>query len=163
MSTFLKSDQLQLINGGYLSDKEGVPVYNSQFVAEQKYAHYIVTMANIAKGKNFKTEVGYTLEQLHRDAISALENKQVQFVEIIEVKPGELQTKLKEEALDFIQGHVQNKESAKVNEFMQRFTTLNDFENFGLFFHNDIVKLAKIYTVQEIIDAVKESPIVMSC
>jgi hypothetical protein len=44
----------------------------------------------------------------------------------------------------------------KVNNFLQQFTVLHDFETFGLFFTQDIVKLNKIYTVAEIKQAVTE-------
>ena len=40
---------------------------------------------------------------------------------------------------------------------MQQFKTLQDFETVGLFFDQGIVKLNKIYTVEEILNAVTET------
>jgi DNA polymerase III delta subunit len=53
-----------------------------------------------------------------------------------------------------------NEESTKVdkiNAFMQQFAVLQEFEAFGLFFDEEIVKLNNIYSVEEILKAVKET------
>ena len=45
----------------------------------------------------------------------------------------------------------------KINSFLQQFAILNEFENYGLFFEEDIVKLNKIYTMAAVIAAVTET------
>ena len=45
--------------------------------------------------------------------------------------------------------------SSKINKFLSQFNIVNEFEEFGLFFDQDIVKLNKIYTIKEITAAVK--------
>ena len=45
----------------------------------------------------------------------------------------------------------------KVNNFLQQLAILKEFEDFGLFFVEDIVKLNKIYTLDEVGNAVNET------
>jgi hypothetical protein len=157
MNTFLKNNELQLINGGYLSDSKGNPVSNDAFVKAQQHAEYIVTFANLAKGKDFNGKKADTLSSLENEVIKYLnEQRPVTFIE----KPKEVSrpvTKsLAKEALAFIDFQETSSKVNKVNNFLQQFTVLHDFETFGLFFTQDIVKLNKIYTVAEIKQAVTE-------
>ena len=45
---------------------------------------------------------------------------------------------------------------SRLNEFMQKFNVINEFEEHGLFFGQGIVKLNKIYTIKDIQDSLKE-------
>ena len=54
MKTFVKKEQLEIKNGGYLLF-DGKPVNNNEFVEAQKEAEYIITFTKIAKTKNFKS------------------------------------------------------------------------------------------------------------
>lgn len=157
MKTFLKSADLQLLNGGYLSDSKGNPVYNADFVAMQQHAEYIVTFASVAKGKNFEVKKVDSLSDVVAEVAALMsKNKPTQFVTKPEHSATPLTDKLKDEALAFINSTKVGSKIDKINDFLQQFVTLKEFEEFGLFFESDVVKLNKIYTVAEITDAVTE-------
>ena len=80
----------------------------------------------------------------------------VEYVKLPKKVNRELTDKLQEEAMAFIKFNSELSKAEKVNKFLQSFNTLNEFETFGLFFTEDIVKLPKIYTMKEVIVAVKE-------
>ena len=63
---------------------------------------------------------------------------------------------LKEEALAFMKFNKEKNNVNKVNEFLEQFNLLEEAEEFGLFFEDNIVKLNNIYTVDNIVEAVKE-------
>ena len=69
---FIKKEELQLINGGYLSDKDGNPVYNKAFVEAQEHAHYIVTFAKMAKGKDFVGKEAESLDAFKKEVQNLL-------------------------------------------------------------------------------------------
>jgi hypothetical protein len=155
MSTFLKKGEIQLINGGYLSDSKGNPVSNTQFYEAQLQAEYVITFAEFAKGKDFKGKKADSLADLTKEVREFLYlTKPVSYVE----KPKEVKRpvtdSLAKEALSFIEFQEKSNIAQKVNNYMQRFNVLHDFEEFGLFFDQQIVKLNKIYTVEEIKTAV---------
>ncbi len=155
MSTFLKKDDLKLINGGYLSDSKGNPVSNSNFVTAQKHAEYIVTFAKFAEGKDFKGKVADSLSSLKAEVQKYLnDQKPTVFVE----KPTEvvrpLTSQIADEAMAFIKFQESSSRVDKINNFLKQFNVLNEFANFGLFFEQEIVKLNKIYTIEEIKTAV---------
>lgn len=153
---FLNSKQVQLLNGGYLSSMEGNPVYNEQFVKAQKHAEYVVTFATLAKGKDFTGKKADSLSDLEAEVKALLATKQKTFVS----KPTEvkkpLTAQLAEEAMAFMTFQENSTKVDKINEFLQQFTVLAEFEEFGLFFESDIVKLNKIYTMEEVTKAVSE-------
>jgi len=155
MSTFLKKGEIKLINGGYLSDSKGNPVSNLDFVRAQEQAEFVVTFAEFAKGKDFKGKKADSLADLQKEVREFLySTKPVTYIE----KPKEVKRPVTEslakEAMDFINFQEKSSVAEKVNNYMQRFNVLNDFETFGLFFDSGIVKLNKIYTIKEIQEAV---------
>lgn len=155
---FIKNKALQLVNGGYLSNLDGNPVFNQEFYIAQQHAEYIVTFATMAKGKDFVGKKADSIEGLKTEVIEFLnKNKSISFIE----KPKEVKKptheKLASEALAFINFQEDTSKTEKINNFLQQFTVLKEFEDFGLFFDEDIVKLNKIYTMQEVIDAVTET------
>lgn len=158
MTQFLKKDEVQLLNGGYLSNSTGHPVFNKDFVHAQKRAEYVVEFANLAKTKDFKGKKADSLVDLKREVSEKLYNKEItEFVK----KPTEVEhlltDKLKQEALSFLDFHVETSKVTKINIFLQEFNVLRDFENHGLFFESDIVKLNRLYTLEEVIDAVQST------
>jgi hypothetical protein len=158
MKQFLKKSELQLINGGYLSNKDGKPVYNEDFVNAQQHAEYIVMFAKLAKGKNFKDQKADSISDLRKEVSDFLsKNKKTTFVE----KPKSIKRpttdKLADEALEFIKFQKDSTRVDKINNFLQQFNILNEFEEFGLFFDDGIVKLNKICTLKEVVDAVTET------
>lgn len=154
---FLKVSDVSLQNGGYLSNTEGAPVSNSEFVAAQKRAEYVVTFARLAKGKDFKGKKADSLDELRAEVTKALSQQSVKFVEAPTAPERTLTDNLAAEALKFMDFKAQESKVEKVNQFLQEFTVLHDFETFGLFFESEIVKLNKIYTLEEIKNAVLET------
>jgi len=67
-----------------------------------------------------------------------------------------LTKKLADEAMAFMTFQENSTKVDKVNSFLQQFSVLAEFEEFGLFFSEDIVKLNRIYTMDEVIEAVTE-------
>jgi hypothetical protein len=153
---FLTAKDIQLLNGGYLSNKEGQPINNEQFVKAQRHAEYVVTFATLAKGKDFKGKKADSLTELEAEVKALLATKQKTFVS----KPTEvkkpLTAQLAEEAMAFMTFQENSSKVDKINSFLQQFEILDEFSEFGLFFESDIVKLNKIYTMEEIVSAVTE-------
>jgi hypothetical protein len=157
MKKFLKVDGVKLINGGYLSTKDDAPVTNEAFVAAQKHAEYIVTFATMAKGKSFVAKKADSLDDLKAAVAKALETKKTAFVTTPK-KPAQKATEgLAKEALAFLDYGKNVGKAEKVNAFLQQFNVLQDFEEFGLFFEEGIVKLNTIYTVKDVVDAVEST------
>jgi TPP-dependent trihydroxycyclohexane-1,2-dione (THcHDO) dehydratase len=155
---FLKKADLQLINGGYLSTKDGSPVYNQSFVDAQRHAEFIVTYATMAKGKDFKGKKADSIEDLRKEVMDIVnKNKAVCFVAKPDTIKRPTSDKLAAEAMAFINFQESSSKVDKINSFLQQFKVLQEFEDFGLFFENEIVKLNKIYTLQEVIAAVTET------
>lgn len=155
---FLKAGEVQLVNGGYLSNKGEQPVYNEAFVNAQNHAEYVITFAKMAKGKNFKEVKADNLDDLKREVADLLnKDKKVTFVE----KPSGIKRPttdaLAKEALSFMDFQKDSSKADKINDFMQQFKILQEFESFGLFFEEEIVKLNKIYSVAEVLAAVTET------
>lgn len=154
---FVKSSDLKLVNGGYcVVGKEETPVFNADFIAVQKHAEWVITFAEKAKGKDFEGKKADSIADVKAEVAKALASKKLQYVTPPTKVKGDLTTKLQAEALAFINFNGETTKVEKINEFLQGFNILNEFENFGLFFTQDIVKLSKIYTMQEVVDAVKE-------
>ena len=154
---FLTKGKAQLVNGYLSNGSEMNPVTNQEFVDAQKHAEYIVTYAQMAKGRNFKTSKVDSLDDLKRDVLAALSAKEVKFVDAPTKVAQPLTEQLKSEALNFVNYQADTTKNDKVNAFLQQFNVINEFENVGLFFEQGIVKLNRIYTMAEIISAVSET------
>lgn len=154
---FVKAAELKLVNGGYVvTVNDETPVNNAEFVAAQKRAEYIITFAEKAKGKDFVGKTADSVESVKSEVESALAKKDTQYVEAPKEVKQNLTKKLQKEALAFINFKEDTSKAEKVNKFLQEFNVINEFEEFGLFFEQDIVKLNKIYTMDQIVAAVKE-------
>ena len=154
---FLKKDQIQLVNGGYLSNPDGNPVYNHSFVVAQQHAEYIVTFAELAKKKDFVGKKADSLEDLRKEVQKALTSNTKTFVEKPKAVTKPTHEKLASEALAFINFQESASKVDKINNFLQQFTVLDEFEQFGLFFEEDIVKLNNLYSMEDVIKAVTET------
>lgn len=157
MKQFLKNTEVVLQNGGYLCNAKGEPVTNEDFIAAQRRAEYVVTFANLAKTKNFKSTKVDSLDNLRQEVLSILNNKTVSFVESPTPVKRKLTDELAKEALAFVNFQENSSKTKKVNAFLQEFAVLKEFSEFGLFFDQDVVKLNKIYTLEEVITAVTET------
>lgn len=152
---FLKKDQLQLINGGYLSNKENSPVFNQEFYTAQQHAEYIITFAEMAKDKDFVGKKADSIEGLKTEVLEFLnKNKSITFVENPKEVKKPTHEKLASEALAFVNFQESSNKVDKMNNFLQQFKILKEFEDFGLFFEEEIVKLNHIYTMKDVIEAV---------
>lgn len=151
---FLKKDQLQLVNGGYLVDNNNNPVFNAEFVEMQKHAEYVITTAELAEGRDFKGKEADSYEQLKLDVLNKLATKEVKYIKTPDEVKLPLKSQLAIEALAFITYTKEKNKTEIINNYLQRFNIINEFEEFGLFFDQEIVKLNKIYTIEEITNAV---------
>lgn len=154
---FVKKDELKLVNGGYVVlTNDETPVSNLEFIKAQKYAEYIVEFANEAKGKDFVGKKPDSLQDVRDKVRLKVDgNKDKKYIESSSAPKMDITKKLEKEALDFIKFSATKGNTDKVNSFLQSFNVINEFEEFGLFFEKDIVKLSRIYTMKEVIDAAK--------
>ena len=154
---FVKNGELALVNGGYMvTGEKQTPVFNEDFIAVQKHAEWVVTFAEKAKGKDFVGKEADSIQDVEREVTKALSNKGVEYVTSPKKVKGELTDKLQEEAMAFIKFNSESSKADKINKFLQQFNTLQEFEEFGLYFQEDICKLNKIYTIKEVVTAVKQ-------
>lgn len=153
---FLKKGEVKLVNGGYLSNSDDKPISNAEFVAAQKEAEYIVTFAEMAKDKDFKGKHADSLELFVEEVNKKVYgNTKTEFIKDPKKVKLKLTEQLKQEGLDFHKFNEEKLKIRKINKFLQKFNAINEFERFGLFFEEDIVKLNKIYTMEEIIESAK--------
>lgn len=152
---FVKKEELTLVNGGYVvTGKNETPVYNEQFITVQKHAEWVVTFAEKAKGKDFVGKAPDSIESVKEEVRKALSSKGVEYVKAPKKVKQDLTEKLQEEALAFIKYQGESSKTEKINKFLQQFNIIQEFEEFGLYFEEDVCKLNKIYTIEEIVAAV---------
>ena len=157
MKEFLKNGQVQLVNGGYLSNLDEKPVFNAGFVEQQKHAEYIVLFAAACKGKNFKAVKVDNVKDIRAAVLKEMNTKAaVEFVKGPEAIKQPTTKALEAEAMAFIDFDKNKSKTAKINTFLAKFEAMHDFEEHGLFFESDIVKLNNLYTMKDVIAAVKE-------
>jgi hypothetical protein len=154
---FVKKGELALINGGYMvTGEKQTPVFNEDFVFVQRHAEWVVTFAEKAKGKDFVGKRADSIEDVKAEVRKALSSKGIEYVKTPKVVKQDLTDKLQAEALAFIKYQDETSKVTKVNKFLQQFNIVQEFEEFGLYFTEDICKLNKIYTIEEIVTAVTE-------
>ena len=155
MKTFLTSKDLSILGSGYLATAEKKPVYNEAFCNAQKHAEFVITFAEKAKGKDFVGKEKDSLEDFKRElAQHFADADKTTFVEVPKAVKGEITQKLAKEAMAFADSEEKAYTSEKVNNFMQQFIAIKEFEDFGLFFEEEVCKMNKIYTIAEIQNAV---------
>lgn len=159
---FLKQEELELKNGGYLYSTKGKSVYNKEFVDLQKEASFIFKLYEINEKNNHRLVRNrpikgiLTKEQMLEKASElAFKETAIEFITIPEEPNSSLKDQLKSEALEFIHHDEEVELITRVNKYMQRFNILVDFESHGLFFEKGQSKLNKIYTIAEITEAVQ--------
>jgi hypothetical protein len=157
MSTFLKN--VQINEAGYLVTTDGIPVINYIFVAQQKYAHELILLSRAIEGKKFKSEPIDDFEKIKNEVIDFLSKDDVEYFSKTTPPISPLTNSLKLEALAFIKYNEEEEINKKVNEIMQRFNVIYDYEKFGLYFTNDVTRFhssqKRLYTIDEIIKAVR--------
>ena len=158
MKEFLSSEEVVVANGGYLfntATPKAQPVTNEAFIAAQKKAEFVIKFAEMSKGKSFKDVKGTDLSAFTLSVYNSLQEKDVEYVSVPEPEKGKTQKALAKEALQFITDTEGKTTAIKVNNYLQQFNVLRDFEAHGLFFEQGVSKLNKIYTVEEITEAVE--------
>lgn len=162
MKKFLKVDELQLINGGYLSDKDSNPVTNSEFITAQKRAEYVLTFAAHAKKKDFKGKKSDCLSEMIKAVNEELATKKTSYVTAPKKVVKKLTNQLADEALAFMKFEENTTKTEKMNSFLQEFNVIHEYEEFGLFFEDGIVKLNKIYKMKDLVNAVEQTIDILS-
>ena len=154
---FVKKDELMLKNGGYVvTGKNETPVYNADFIAVQKHAEWVITFAEKAKDKDFVGKQADNIADVVAETFKALSKSDVEYVKAPKEVKRELTDKLQAEALAFIKFNGETSKTEKINKFLQQFNIVKEYEEFGLYFEENICKLNKIYTIEEIVKAVKQ-------
>ena len=154
-SNFKTVKEVVIAKGGYLADaKSNKPVSNKDFVHAQLRAHRLVSIAAKMKGKNFKATKIHSIHAIVKEVEAELSaTRTEEFVSVPKVKKGKLTQQLADEAAAFVNGAVEANKAKNLNNKLQEFIVINDFETTGLFFTSKISKLEKIYTMKEIIAA----------
>lgn len=148
---FIKANEIQLLNGGYVSDLSGKPIYNPDFIYQQEKARYLHWLSEKVKGKNFESTPIESFEELKREVKSDIEkSKLVNYVSTPVEPKRKIHDTLTQESLSWLKFQEEKRDSEKINSFLQQFNAIDEFEKFGLFFEERIVKLERIYTIKEI-------------
>jgi len=153
---FIKKGELSLINGGYLVNKSETPVYNLDFVGVQKSAEILCKIAQEAKNKDFVGKSPDNIEDIRAKIIKeCTEEKSIKVFDSPKEPVGKLSDSLAKEALSFINFHKDTTKINYLNDSIQEFKIIHEFEEFGLFFEENICKLNKIYTIADIKEALE--------
>lgn len=150
MTTFVTKSELSLLNGGYLMSNNQ-PISNNEFVEAQRKANFYARLAENVAGKNFKNNPVESFEEIYNKTLAEINStKKIELVKKVNVEMP-LGNKLIEEAKSWEEAQVYNIKADKINTIItNEFSSVVDFEEFGLFFESGIVKLERIYTIDEI-------------
>lgn len=151
---FVKPSELTTKDGGYLYSKT-TPVTNEKFVELQREAELLVKTAEAVKKADFKGKKPDNFDEIVKAVEAELKNDFVEYLPTPKAPKRSTTDKLKNEALAWIDYEKLSSKAEKVNESMQRYNLLFDFEKHGLFFTEGVVKLRNIYTTSEITEAIK--------
>ena len=154
---FLKLTDVSLNPAGYLVATEtNKPVNHKEFAEQQKRAHYVVKLAEAIKDKNFKPCQVDDLEAITKQVQAELDASDVtNYVTAPEKPTSKVNDELIQFALDFASYGDKKAQADKINTFMQTFNAINGVQSVGDYFSEGLVKLNKIYTIEEILAAVQ--------
>ena len=153
---FLTNKAVFVVKGYLSSTKDSVqPIGNKAFIEAQKEAEYIITFAEMAKNKDFKGKEADNITDLKKEVLNALSSKDITYIKNSKKPEQKLTIQLKSEAIAFMNNVETVEINRKVNKLLQKFNIIQEFEEIGLFFEDEIVKIDKIYTIKEIVDAAK--------
>ena len=155
---FVKKENLKLVNGGYLvSGKEDNPVNHFGFVNAQEQAHYLVSLAKAMEGKDFEGKKADSFKELqHKIAQEVYDNNKVDYGMSVEAPKRTTRDNLAKEAMEWMSYQTDKAVADEVTDAMQQFNVVKEFEEFGLYFDKGVVKLKDIYTIDQILEAVKK-------
>lgn len=154
---FLKTTDLGLNPANYLINKKtGLPVNHSDFVSAQNAAHYIVLLSKAIKDKNFTCDKVDNLEEIKASVLASINSKNVkEYVKTPSKPSSKTIDELVKYATDFVDYQDSVEESEKINKIMAQFDSIEAVESVGDYFSEGLVKLNAIYTIKEILAAVK--------
>ena len=151
---FLTKAELELRNGGYLTSKEGDAVTHPEFVTLQREAHYLVNLANTVRATNFEVKEAITFDQVVKQVTDKLNDEKRTYVNAPKAEATPTLDKLQKEALAWLGNKKGEEKTEKLNRILQKFNVIAEFEEFGLFFSQGIVKLKELYSLEQIVEAV---------
>lgn len=153
---FLKNNELELVNGGYLVSTEGqTPVNHDEFVTLQKEAHYLVSLADKVRATDFEVKEAITFDSVVREVTEKLNDEKRVYVEKATAQATPTLDALQKEALAWLVNKKDEGKTEKLNRIMQKFNVIAEFTEFDLYFSTDkIVKLQALYSLEEILEAV---------
>ncbi len=154
---FLKLNEISLNPAGYLvSTETNKPVNHKEFAEQQKRAHYVVKLSEAIKDKNFKPCKVDNLDEIAKQVQADIDSTDVtNYVTAPEKPTSKVQEELVQFALDFASYGDKKEQTDKINTFMQTFNAINGVQSVGDYFSEGLVKLNKIYTIEEILAAVR--------
>lgn len=153
---FLTAKQLELNAAGYLISKESKkPVNHVDYVKQQQSAEYLVKFAEAIKDKNFTASKVDNLQEIKASVIAAINNTAKSYVSAPSKPTSKVQDELVKYALDFVNYEDSKIETSKMNEIMNEFNKIDDVELVGDYFTEGVVKLNAIYSIKQILAAVK--------
>jgi enolase len=154
---FLKSNDVSLNPAGYLvSTLTSKPVNHKEFVEQQKTAHYIVKLSEAVVGKNFKATKVDDFDAIARQVQADINAADVKNYVTAPSKPtSKVNDEIVQFALDYAAYGDEKEKVERINTFMQKFNAINAIEEVGDYFQEGLVKLNKIYTIAEVLEAVK--------
>lgn len=153
---FLTAKQLELNAAGYLISKDSKkPVNHKDFVRQQQSAEYIVKFAKAIKDKNFTASKVDNLQAIKASVMAAINDTAKSYVSIPSKPTSKIQDELVKYALDFVNYEDSKVEAFKMNEIMNEFNKIDDVESVGDYFTEGVVKLNAIYSIKQILEAVK--------
>lgn len=157
-NVFATKDNVVLKGNGYLVVNEGgkeVPVNHDEFVKLQKEANVLVRLAAKVKETDFTVKKVKTFQQVQDEVTKELQSESKKYVTVPTSVERPVTDSLAKEALAWINFEQEGTKAEKINKIMSKFDTLDEFSNFGLYFTTDkIVKLPKIYSIEEVLAAV---------
>lgn len=153
---FLTAKQLELNAAGYLISKDSKkPVTHVDFVKQQQSAEYIVKFAEAIKDKNFTASKVDNLQAIKASVMAAINDTAKSYVSAPAKPTSKIQDELVKYALDFVNYEDSKVETSKMNEIMNEFNKIDDVESVGDYFTEGVVKLNAIYSIKQILAAVK--------
>jgi hypothetical protein len=160
---FLTLKQVELNKANYLVSKESKkPVNHAAFVEQQNKAHYIILLAEAIKGKTFKVGKLDNLDAIKAAVKASMTNDTRSYVEAPKQPQSKVNDEMVEFALNFAKFEDEKDKVAQVNEFMQQFNAVQDVQEVGDYFSEGVVKVAKLYTIEQILAAVQTNIDVLS-
>ncbi len=157
---FVKKGELSVVNGanggGYLvTGEKQTPVYHQEFVTLQQEAHYLVSLAKKVKDVDFTGKKATTFAEVVESVKKELASKARTYVTVPTEVARPTTDLLAKEALSWLNYQKEGSKAEKVNRLMQKFNTIAEQEEFGLYFSdNQIVKLDGLYSLAQITEAV---------